>query len=228
MAITKPTAVLKQGLASAENPEQTRRQRKIDQTLARVTEVAWAMFEAQGYDNVTMEAIGNAADIAKGTLYKYFPSKECILDHHFGSEMQQRREEIESQLRSLHGFRERLEYIFKIEADYLQEKHTYLAPLLKHRAQNIDLGQNPTGKSGMLTVMVMIFLTAQEQGEIPKKHSPLTLAHYLNAMRTSDLFHWQVHPQLSLFELHQRMLQLFLQGVLGDQENSTRSAKEQV
>jgi AcrR family transcriptional regulator len=225
MVTKNPIPSPKQSRAIEENPEQSRRQRKIDQTLARVTEVAWALFEAKGYDNVTMEAIGNAADIAKGTLYKYFPSKECILDHYFRSEIQERRDDVQTQLRSLQGFRARLEYLFQLEADYLQDKRVYLAPLLKYRAQNIDLKQNPTGKSGMLAMMVMIFRAAQDAGEIPKKHSAETLAHYLNAMRTSDLFYWQAQPQSSLLERHQQMLQLFLQGVLADQDNAAQSVK---
>lgn len=203
-----------------------RRQRKVNQTLNRVTEVAWNLFKTHGYDSVTMEAISTHADIAKATLYKYFPTKESILDQHFKAEMRQQREVLQNTLSQLQGLCARLTYLFEVEANYLQDKHIYLAPLLKHRTQSIDFQQNPSASSGMLTIMTSLFKAAQEAGEIPSKHSAETLAHYLNAMRTSDLFYWQSHPQINLFERHQDMLKLFLLGVMADQNNRTLQAKE--
>ncbi len=206
--------------------EPDRRQRKVNQTLSRVTEIAWAMFESTGYENVTMESISAQADIAKATLYKYFPTKESILDQHFKAEMRERRDDIQNTLLQLQGLRARLTYLFEVEAEYLRDKYVYLAPLLKHRTQNIDLQQNPSASSGMLTIMTILFRAAQEASEIPKKHNPETLALYLNAMRTSDLFYWQANPETSLLARHQEMLKLFLLGVLGDQDNATPNGKE--
>ena len=208
--------------------EPDRRQRKVNQTLSRVTEIAWAMFESTGYENVTMESISAQAVIAKATLYKYFPTKESILDQHFKAEMRERRDDIQNTLLQLQGLRARLTYLFEVEADYLQDKYVYLAPLLKHRAQNIDLQQNPSASSGMLTIMTILFRAAQEASEIPKKHNPETLAHYLNAMRTSDLFYWQANPETSLLARHQEMLKLFLLGVLGDQHSTKSNEMESI
>lgn len=208
--------------------EPDRRQRKVNQTLSRVTEIAWAMFESTGYENVTMESISAQAVIAKATLYKYFPTKESILDQHFKAEMRERRDDVQKTLLQLQGLSARLTYLFEVEADYLQDKYVYLAPLLKHRTQNIDLQQNPSASSGMLTIMTILFRAAQEASEIPKKHNPETLAHYLNAMRTSDLFYWQANPETSLLARHQEMLKLFLLGVLGDQHSTKSNEMESI
>lgn len=230
--LPKPPVVAKTGNLQNQDgqpktiDEPDRRQRKVNQTLSRVTEIAWAMFESTGYENVTMESISAQADIAKATLYKYFPTKESILDQHFKAEMRERRDDIQNTLLQLQGLRARLTYLFEVEAEYLRDKYVYLAPLLKHRTQNIDLQQNPSASSGMLTIMTVLFKAAQAASEIPKKHSPETLAHYLNAMRTSDLFYWQANPEASLLARHQEMLNLFLLGVLGDQDNATPNGKE--
>ena len=60
-----------------------RRQRKQQQLADRLAACALGLFEAQGYEVVTMEQVAAAADIAKGTLYKYFPVKEALLAHQF-------------------------------------------------------------------------------------------------------------------------------------------------
>jgi len=117
------------------NPEASLRQRKVEQTLARVVQVAWQMFETEGYDQVSMEAIGNAADLAKATLYKYFPCKEAILEQHFKAEMRARKEEVQKQLFTLKSYQEKIAYLFQLEANYLQDKQRYLAPLLRYRMQ---------------------------------------------------------------------------------------------
>ncbi len=219
---SKPTFISQ---TSAENAPD-RRQRKVNQTITRVTEIAWSLFQSTGYENVTMEAISTHADIAKATLYKYFPTKESILDHHFKREMHEQRDNIQKAMRDMSGLTARLTYLFEVEANYLQDKHMYLAPLLKHRMLSIDFQQNPNNSSGMLTMMVMLFQAAQATGEIPTKHSAETLAHYLNAMRSSDLIHWLSNPQTPLHERHQQMLTLFLLGVLGDQKSTVLTSKE--
>lgn len=36
-----------------------------------------------GYEAVCMEQIADAADVAKATLYNYFPVKEALIGHRF-------------------------------------------------------------------------------------------------------------------------------------------------
>ncbi|MDO8862157.1 TetR/AcrR family transcriptional regulator [Haliea sp. E1-2-M8] len=56
-----------------------RRERKKRETRERILQVALREFTRQGYDAVTVEALAEAADISKPTLFNYFPSKMAIL-----------------------------------------------------------------------------------------------------------------------------------------------------
>lgn len=56
-----------------------RRERKKRETRDRILQVARSQFTRQGYDAVTVEALAEAADISKPTLFNYFPSKMAIL-----------------------------------------------------------------------------------------------------------------------------------------------------
>jgi len=48
-----------------------------------VIAAAVELFNQHGVDNVTMEQIAEAADIARGTLYNYFPSKDALIYAYF-------------------------------------------------------------------------------------------------------------------------------------------------
>ena len=58
----------------------SRRERKKQETRQRLLECAWQLFQEGGYDDTTVEDITEAADVAKGTFFNYFPTKEALLD----------------------------------------------------------------------------------------------------------------------------------------------------
>ena len=60
---------------------QGRRARRKEQTLRRIEAEAWALFTTQGYEATSTREIADAADIAAGTLFNYFPEKRSLLIH---------------------------------------------------------------------------------------------------------------------------------------------------
>lgn len=48
-------------------------------TRERLIEVGFSLFEERGFDGVTVDAICAAADVAKGTFYFHFPTKQALL-----------------------------------------------------------------------------------------------------------------------------------------------------
>ena len=59
------------------------RERKKQQTRARIIEAAFALFAERGYQATTLADIAEAADIAPRTFFSYFPSKEAVVFHNF-------------------------------------------------------------------------------------------------------------------------------------------------
>ncbi|NJD19024.1 MAG: helix-turn-helix transcriptional regulator [Gemmatimonadetes bacterium] len=56
-----------------------RRERKKRETRERISAAAFALFVERGYDATTVEAIAERADVAKGTVFNYFPRKRAFL-----------------------------------------------------------------------------------------------------------------------------------------------------
>ncbi len=60
-------------------PDANRRERRRSQTRARIFECAMRLFARHGFADTKVESITEAADVAKGTFFNYFPSKEAII-----------------------------------------------------------------------------------------------------------------------------------------------------
>lgn len=59
--------------------ELSRRERKKQETRQSLLAAAMALFHEKGYDATPVEEITERADVAKGTFFNYFPSKEALL-----------------------------------------------------------------------------------------------------------------------------------------------------
>ncbi|GLZ14144.1 TetR family transcriptional regulator [Actinomadura sp. NBRC 104425] len=62
------------------------RERKKEQTRRRIAEVALRLFTERGFDAVTVNEIAEAAEVAKATLFAYFPTKESLALHGVGGD----------------------------------------------------------------------------------------------------------------------------------------------
>ncbi|MEW2545527.1 TetR family transcriptional regulator [Streptomyces sp. NPDC047002] len=62
------------------------RERKKEQTRQRIAAVALRMFAERGFDAVPVGEIAAAAEVAKATLFAYFPTKESLALHGVGGD----------------------------------------------------------------------------------------------------------------------------------------------
>ena len=56
-----------------------RRERKKEETRRRIFDAAIRLFADKGFEATTVDEIAEAADVAKGTFFNYFPRKEDIV-----------------------------------------------------------------------------------------------------------------------------------------------------
>ncbi len=102
----------------AEGAPLSRRERKKAETRRRLYDTAMQLFREQGFADTTIEQITERVDVAAGTFFNYFPSKEAILtDYH--------RETTESFLA----------FAREIESDDLRERYAALSAWQEERVK---------------------------------------------------------------------------------------------
>lgn len=193
----------------------SRRTRKREQTANHLTRVAFELFAAHGYDQVTMEQIAAAADVAKGTLYNHFPVKEALLSHRFHGELAVAMPDLFAELASLPGCRARLRAFLHASAAFSEHHREYLGPYLHYRlSQPVDtLGRD--NRSGLDRIYARLLAEGQAAGELRADLPADQLAGALQFMHLYTLMRWLRTPGTALVEAFDAMLDLFLDGARG-------------
>lgn len=194
------------------SPPATRRERKRQDTAERIAAAAFALFEADGYAAVTMEQIAAAADVAKATLYSYFPVKEAIVRHRFHADLAAALPALFAELQALPGAVARLRAFLRASAAYDERFRAYLGPYLQSRlSQPVEtLGREH--RSGLDRIYARLLGDGQASGEI-RADLPLPhLVDHLQFVHLCTVMRWLHTPDADLAADFDAMLDLFLDG----------------
>lgn len=197
------------------NTPSGRRERKRQQTLNHLADTAWHLFEAQGYEAVTMEAIADEADVAKGTLYKYFPVKEALLRHRFHRELADELPALLDELAALPSASAQLRAFLNKNADWSMQRRDYLAHYLRLRVSEMGVpyALDSTTRSGIESVFIRFIDEGQRTREFRNDIDTTSAAHYLEFLFLAALMRWLNGAEPDLHREFDRMLDLYLCGL---------------
>ena len=102
----------------------SRRERKKQETRARLLRTAIQLMKEQGFDALTVEAIAEAADVGKGTIYNYFKTKEDIVLAFF-VELERRGQRKAASVGGTH------DSLSQVLLSYLEQQFRYKGPHLQ-------------------------------------------------------------------------------------------------
>jgi len=148
-------------------PAGSRMERKKEQTRHRIVATALELFKQQGVDGTTMEQIARQADIAKGTLYNYFPVKEAIISAYIQQSFREKYSQRILQLSNMLGVRGRMTFMLGILMEGVQEQKEIFEKYLVYQIQNmISVRRDAVVPSGFRELAREIIIRGQNDGEI--------------------------------------------------------------
>ena len=189
-----------------------RRERKRLQLLDALADTAWELFESEGFAAVTMERIADVTDVAKGTLYKYFPAKEALLRYRFHRELEKAWPEVLADIDALPGFEAKLRAFLERSAAWSLAHRAYLLPYVQFRLSE-PCQLDAASRSGLERIFNYFIAQGQATGEFRPDREAGVLAVYLEFLYLAALLRWLLHDDLALAEEFSRMLDLFLLGL---------------
>lgn len=175
--------------------EMNRRERRKEETRRKIIEVAMGLFSRQGFDATSMEQIAAEADIAKATLYNYFPVKEAIINAYVQRRTQEFGPEIDRLLHDLPDTRARLFTLADKASEAAQEHRDILLIYYFYRFKTLQEAiKDPSRRSGLEGLLARIIQTGQEAGEIRKDMASEVLARHLELMQFLTIMGWLLEP----------------------------------
>ena len=205
-------------LPGADATDIGRRERKRQQTVDHLTQTAWRLFEALGYDAVTMEQIAAQADVSKGTLYNHFPVKEALLAHRFHGELAASLTGLWPTLQALPTLAARLTCLLHASAHWSEAHRAYLGPYLRYRFATMQAGAHHHerhARSGLHRVFAALIQDAQAANQARTDMAADLLAHHLQFLYLGALLRWLDQPDASLAQAFDAAIALFVNGVAG-------------
>ncbi len=148
-------------------PNSSRMERKKEETKQKIIAVAMPLFIKHGVAATTMEQIAEEADVAKGTLYNYFPVKEAIIDEYIKRSFSERSSERIERMRKLPDTRSRMIQILNELMQGVQAQKDIFEKYFVYRIQNmISLRPSESEQSGLYLLEAEIIELGQKNAEI--------------------------------------------------------------
>ncbi|MBO9355441.1 TetR family transcriptional regulator [Bordetella petrii] len=200
----------------------SRRARKRQSARVTITTLAGQLFQRDGYEAVTMDHIAQAADVARGTLYNHFPTKDHILAAWIHQELERDLGSLPLAAAASLEFAAGAAQLLELSARWCTPQRDLLPAYLRFCFINLQPPEaaNGDGGNGLLTLYAQMIGNSQASGKIRADLQALHLATMFHHLYLGALMRWLNDPSLSLSTEFSSALDIFLQGC------SPRNAKK--
>lgn len=190
----------------------SRRERKKQVTRQRLLAAALRLFQKQGYDATTVEQVAEAADVAKGTFFNYFETKEAILPALAEWRLEQLEEALSPEQGAPASAVARIKLALRLVAE-----DPLADPVLMRRLFAAGMRYRHIQPAAALTQLLTEQIRqAQAAGEIRAGLDPLYLGSVIRAMFFQHIMMWQCgYRPTPLPELLEGSVDLLLEGIGG-------------
>lgn len=168
----------------------TRRERKKRETRQKIFNASINLFKEHGFEATTIDMISDVADVARGTIFLHFTSKEAILAH-WGYERLQEIEERREEWDFDDSSKQKVLRIYKILNEVNIQNYDFIKVLIESSMKHRKVLENEKNVYFELRELFAdIIEDAQEKGRLKNKFNPLVAANMLENIYYNALYDW--------------------------------------
>jgi len=182
---------------------QSRRDRKKVAMRLLIIENAMQLFRKHGFDNTTMESIAEKADVAKRTLYSYFPVKEAIVSGHWLQNAQEKSDLLPLLIENYPDTRSRLMAVFLDGAKGFKAESEFARIHFSYQFQQIGKNRQPLFRSAFDQFLIAVLKAGEKQGDLRDDISMAELSIQIMLNFTAICLMWFSDPDS--FSLDERL-----------------------
>jgi len=164
-----------------------------------------------------MEQIADEADVAKATLYNYFPVKEALIAHRFWEGIAAGMVERAAALTAHKTFEARMRYLLRESAAWHTERKTYLPHYLRYLTSQARYGDETkregTYNNGSRQILVLMFQAAQDSNEVDTRQTAAQIAGSFEYLLFGAVAAWLADPSMDLTERFLAAFDLTIHGM---------------
>lgn len=171
------------------------RERNKQKVTERIVAAAMELFKANGCEQTTMDDIAIKAEISRGTLFNYFPSKDALLLP-WGQEIMEQyikpklAEYLATQPRTI----DVLQFLFVGMSENVIAAPDLMRAFVGEALKPTNKPQIDRARTGMLEVFVQVLRYGQSRGDVRSDIPLEDMAGYMSALQTGLLFHLLESP----------------------------------
>lgn len=168
------------------------RERNRQRMKERIISAASELFKTRGFHPTTMDDIAEKAEISRGTLFNYFPSKETLLLP-WGEEILELhiRPQLLAYLSTRPTAVQAFQFLFTLMSENIQAFPDVIGAFAREASKSYNT-RNPAhtdfAGTGIQEIFIQILQYGQERGEVRLDIPLENTAHYLSALQTSLFF----------------------------------------
>lgn len=181
-----------------------------------IIDAAIEVFSRNGFQNSTISEIAQKADVAEGTIYQYFKSKEDLF---FSIPIEKTKEfynELELHLQGINGAENKIRKFVWYYLYHLQENPEYARALMLEMRVNRNFANTKTFEAYRpLTHKILeIIEEGQEEGIIRKDVNLYTIRHLILGMLEHIVTRWLLKGEKGdLTDQYNEAVKLLIQGI---------------
>jgi len=178
--------------------EPNRQERKKAQNRGLIFETAMELFLKQGYDDTTVEQIVAKADVAKGTFFNHFPTKDAILSELGRQRVEMAEVLLQKEFSVLSSAQEKIICLLEVFGQVNEDNKEITELVLRHMFVQMFSGleQEKQNQQQFILVIEGLVSEGQVQGEFVDNVGPRHVAEIIAGMYFFTIYQW-VQGELS-------------------------------
>ena len=174
-----------------------------------------SLFRSQGIEQTTMEGIAEKADVAKRTLYSYFPVKEAIISAFWLSNVEEKTALLPRLLEAYTDTHSRLTAVFLDAAEGFKREPEFARIHFCYQFQEIGKQQRSLLENDFMAFLIAIIEAGQNVGELRHDICKEELAAQIMFNFTAVCLTWFSHPKQSNLDARLRhTVECFINGAV--------------